>query len=70
MIEYKILKNDRQGTGYRDSTLRCTNCDSITTRYLKLYNEDVITDRTIFTIICPTCLHGFIDEINQSILEG
>lgn len=64
-MEYKIIKNDRQGTGYRDSSLKCIKCNGVTTRYIKIYSNVIL--HTI--ILCPTCLHGFIEEINVSILE-
>ena len=70
MFKYKILKNNRQGSGFRDSTLRCTKCTEVSTRYVHIFCNDVITDISFPIILCNTCLHNFIEEINQSILEN
>ncbi len=69
-MKYKILKNDRHGTGFRDSSLRCAKCDGVSTRYIKIKNKDELMDYIRPIILCPSCLHKFIEEINTSILEG
>lgn len=69
-MKYEILKNDRYGPGFRDSRLRCTRCDGISTRYIKIKNKDELMDYIHPTILCSTCLHNFIEELNASILEG
>jgi len=68
-MKYEILRNNRQGSGYRDSTLRCAKCDGISTRYIKINNKDELIDHLRPIILCSTCLYSFIEELNASILE-
>lgn len=69
-MKYKILKNDRVGTGYRDSSLKCTNCNCVTTRYIKFINEDVTINRLCPAIFCGGCLHNMIKEMQDSLLTN
>ena len=69
-MDYKILKNDRKGLGYENSNLLCTECGCITTRYVKFINEDVLIDNLCPTIICSSCLHNIIKEMQESLLTN
>ena len=53
-VIYEIVRNNRKGYSYQNEKLKCSSCDSCTTRYVKIKTANIL--------LCRNCLNN-LDKI-------